>query len=83
MGEITIRQPRYKPFLRGSAGVFEFCMTLCWSTVDSGVRPWTTVYRAQTSYEINPLFVECLGGVTGQRSNQLNYVPNRGINNLA
>ena len=27
------------------------------------------------SYEINPLFVECFGGVTGQRSNQLNYVP--------
>jgi hypothetical protein len=22
------------------------------------------------------------GGVTGQRSNQLNYVPSRGINNL-
>ena len=34
------------------------------------------------SYEINPLFVECFGGVTGQRSNQLNYVPSRGINNL-
>jgi hypothetical protein len=27
--------------------------------------------------------LECGASVTGQRSNQLNYVPNRGINNLA
>src|SRR6266550_84759 len=69
MGEITIRQPRYKPFLRGSAGVFEFCMTFCWSTVDSRVRPWTTAYRAQTSYGLSRLCLACFGGVTGQRSN--------------
>jgi len=58
------------------------CVSFCRSTVDSRVRPCTAVYRVQMSYEINPLFVECFGGVTGQRSNQLNYVPNRGINNL-
>jgi len=27
--------------------------------------------------------LEYAASVTGQRSNQLNYVPNRGINNLA
>jgi len=50
-----------------SAGVFEFCMTFCWSMVDSRVRPWTTVYRAQTSYGLSRLFLACFGGVTGQR----------------
>ncbi len=64
-------------------GLLEFCVSFCRSTVDSRVRPCTAVYRVQKSYEINPLFVECFGGVTGQRSNQLNYVPNRGINDLA
>jgi len=42
-------------------------MTFCWSTVDSRVRPWTTVYRAQTSYGLSRLFLACFGGVTGQR----------------
>jgi len=30
--------------------------------------PCTTVYRAQMTYEIDPLFVECFGGVTVQRA---------------
>src|SRR6266566_3930152 len=51
----------------GSAGVFEFCMTFCWSTVDSSVRPRTTVYRAQTSYGLSRLCLACFGGVTVQR----------------
>jgi hypothetical protein len=62
--------------------MFEFCVTFCWSTVYSHVRPCTTVYRGQTTYEISSLFVSRFAGVTGQRSNQLNYVPNRGINGL-
>ena len=43
--------------------------------------------------EIRTTLLECMAGttrlelatsaVTGQRSNQLNYVPSRGINNLA
>jgi hypothetical protein len=61
------RPRRYEPFLRGSAGVFEFCMTFCWSTVDARVRPGTTVYRVQTSYGLSRLFLACFGGVTGQR----------------
>src|SRR6266436_4235569 len=56
------------PFPRGSAGAFEFCMTFCWSTVDSGVRPWTTVYRAQTTYGLSRLCLARFGGVTGQRA---------------
>src|SRR5438132_13058616 len=44
------------------------CVSFCRSTVDSRVRPCTTVYRAQMTYEINPLVVERFGGVTVQRA---------------
>jgi hypothetical protein len=47
--------------------MFEFCVTFCWSTVYSHVRPCTTLYRAQTTYEISPLFVSCFAGVRGRR----------------
>jgi hypothetical protein len=48
-------------------GLFEFCVSFCWSTVYSHVRPYTAVYRAQTTYEISSSFVSCFAGVTGQR----------------
>src|SRR6266478_374562 len=38
--------------------VGESCVSFCRSTVDSRVRPCTTAYSAQMTYEINPLFVE-------------------------
>ena len=52
---------------RQSPSVFEFCMSFCWSTVCSRVLPWTTVCRAQTTYEISSLFVSCFAGVVRAR----------------
>jgi len=46
-----------------------FCVSLCESTVDSRGRPCATLYRAQMTYEINPLSVECFGGVAGDCGN--------------
>jgi hypothetical protein len=71
------KRRKRKLCLDGLYFLYLFCAFLCPREI--GVLSVSALERMAGTTGLEP----AASAVTGQRSNQLNYVPNRGINNLA